>query len=1125
MDQPSTLGTSAQAPLHAPAPAAGRGRGDGVLIVTLFFFSGAAGLIYEVLWGRMLGLEMGNTAYSLATILTVFMGGLALGSWIGGRLAHRVRNGLRVYGWMEIGIGLFCLALPHLIEALHPPMQWVYRNYYGSQALFSLLQFLLCGAVLLVPVTLMGATLPVVAEHVTRRRERLAGSVGLIYAVNTAGAFVGCMLAGMWLVTELGVSTTNFIAAGINLAVGAIAVLLASRAAPTAHLAEAPAPASELATPDASEGSQASGIPIPVLLGGFGLSGFAAMAYQVAWTRTITMSIGSATYAFTLIVGAFILGLALGSAVLGALGENRRLTAPLLISTQLLLVAFAWIVVQQLGDMPAWSAALVYEHAPDAKLPSDAAAVFQEIQLATFGKLFLMVLPSTFVMGGTLPLVCKEISRRAPRSGVGAILGRAYASNTVGTILGSFMAGFVLIPLVGMRGTIVGAMFLNLVVGLTWLGHSGVWPSTVRPLARVSTSGLAALGLVLMVTLHVLVGRGDIKAKELERPLPKWDSSVWTSAPYIDGHLTIKAMRELKRAEGTPLKTPAEDWREYMQDRYQVLEIKEDVATTVTISKDRLQNEPELRVGGKVDAKEYDSAQAMLAHLPLILHPNPEDMLIVGLGSGGTLKSSLQHESIQSVQDVEISGAVVELSERWFNRIEPFRDPRAEIIVGDGRQHVAMTDRRYDVIVSQPSNPWIVGASSLFTADCFEEMKARLKPGGVVCIWMQGFQVGPEPVRTLLKTFSSVFEHIDLWENLTREEYFLTGYVEPLEIDPQRVEDRIRDPRIAEEMKMLYIESAADLLGHYIGDRAALEPFIADAEISTDDHNLLEAQIPKDLLLVSSTKLAKLLLDFREPVTERVALSPDAPIAESFQKKALDIFASHPIAVDVFIGLRDESVVRYELLQQLYNLNPNDLHSKNFAAGVEGELEQVARAMHGFYTNEVQAVANEGVERRCMAAMTINSHRLMHRYVYWQEGPAETPHAPEAQWIWHLYYDVHEGAGRIMGEVLDLPGNAAAHASPWRNEHPLAGIGPGNLVTRTGCGLVFITTQQGFYGVNVSPADCPQRTEFMLMPSNPQMQLPQRLNYWQRPLDETGQPLPEPAAPTEFRLLTKDLPL
>jgi spermidine synthase len=692
-------------------------------------------------------------------------------------------------------------------------------------------------------------------------------------------------------------------------------------------------------------------------------------------------------------------------------------------------------------------------------------------------------------------------------------------------LLGAFTAGFVLIPLVGMRGTIVDAMFLNLGVGLTWFAFAGWWSPGVRKTLSMATSAVFVLAAVGMIAAHTQVASGSLKPKQLQVALPEWETSVMTSAPYIDGHMALGIIKRMKRIEGQEWTTPVEEWKKYITERYKVVDYEEDVATTVTITMDGRQNLPELRVGGKVDARQWDSAQAMLAHLPLMIHPNPEDVLIVGLGSGGTLKSALLHPSVKSVQDVEISGAVVRLSEKWFERSEPFSDPRAEIIVGDGRQHVAMTDRRYDVIVSQPSNPWIVGASSLFTTDCFEQMKARLKPGGVVCIWMQGFQVGSGPVKTLLKTFSSVFDHMDLWENMSREEYFLTGYVDPLEIDPARIEARLMDAALAEERDLLYLEHAADLLGHYIGDRAALEPFYESAGISTDDHNLLEAQIPKDLLLAKSTVCAKELLAFRQSVNERVTLDPADPNAATFTEQAENIFRSHPLAVDVFIGLRDEERTRNDLLPELYKLNPNDLFSKIYRAQLDEQLFSYSNGFHGLYNNKAQALSNpEQFEDLRLAVMLIKSHTPGQAFLYFELAPAATLDKPKAQWIWRLSFD--EDA-KMVADVYDLPGDPSVHVSPWTQQVPLQGINPSNILERSACRIALGLTDQGLYGQTQDDKGCAPThgigthgfTEVLLAPPDPANNLPRRLNLWERDVNDDGSLAGGPPGALEFVLV------
>jgi spermidine synthase len=282
---------------------------------------------------------MGNTAYSLATILTVFMGGLALGSYLGGRFAPRVRNVVRVYGLLEIFIGLYCALIPWGIDALQPLLATVYRDHYSSPSLFGLIQFSLCGLVLLFPTILMGVTLPLVAGYAARRNPGVSWTVGLVYGMNTLGAFLGVMVGGFLLIPHIGLSHSNLTGVALSVGVGVVALVASFRMNAISDAVPPPAGVSQNKhdgdVRERSDSGSAWPLPHWLLLLGFGVSGFAAMSYQVGWTRIVTLSVGSATYAFTLIVGAFILGLALGAPVIGRLGDRRGWSVPLLIGCQL----------------------------------------------------------------------------------------------------------------------------------------------------------------------------------------------------------------------------------------------------------------------------------------------------------------------------------------------------------------------------------------------------------------------------------------------------------------------------------------------------------------------------------------------------------------------------------------------------------------------------------------------------------------------------------------------------------------------------------------------------------------------------------------------------------------------
>ena len=805
--------------MSPPSPSAVSRRGR-LALLTLFFLSGAASLVYEAVWNRLLVLQMGNTAYSLTTILTVFMGGLALGSFVGGRVASRLDDPLRTYGWLELGIGIYCAFVPFGIAALEPVMRWMYNAWFETFLAFSLFQFLACGAVLLLPIVAMGATLPIVSDFVARQSSAVSSSVGLAYGINTFGGFAGVMGGGLLLIPALGLATSNSVAAAMSATAGVVALVVS-------RVLGSPGPARAADEPEAESSPSAdSPFPVPLLFAALAASGFASMTYQVAWTRVITLSIGSVTYSFPLIVGGFIGGLAVGAAVLGRLGDRPGSTPLLLVMCQLSIAAVAGLSMPFLGDLPVRMTLAVMEY-------SDS---FAALQFAKFAAVFGVVFVPTFFMGGMLPLATRAVAERR-RDGVGAAVGRAYASNTVGTIVGSFLAGFVLVPAIGMQETIAFAVAVNALVGGALLFFSGIFDGVMRPVA----SAVAALGLAY-------VGFST----------PDWDRTVLTSAPYL--HAPLYA----KNANAT-----ADDVRLALAKKAGIAYYREDYATTVTVLDDRTHRY--LYVGGKLDAISENASQSLLGHIPMLLHPNPKDVLVIGLGSSESVAATLEHPEVESATCIEISPAVAEAAERFFQLEQrPLSDERLDLRIGDGRVHIAMTDDTYDVIVSQPGNPWMAGASALFTREYFEGMKARLRPGGVVSVWVQGFSASAENVNALIGTFGSVFEHFDLWETRVLGDYILTGYLEPLAIDPVRVDERMRSPRVRANLGSQHIEDAADLLGYFVTSAERARRLPGADRINTDDHNFLETELQGELLLRHEIEVFQSLSSARRAVTDRV---------------------------------------------------------------------------------------------------------------------------------------------------------------------------------------------------------------------------------------------------------------
>jgi spermidine synthase len=803
-------------------------RGDlagALLVAALLACSGAAALAYEVTWNRWLGAWMGNTAHAVAVILTVFMGGLAVGTALGGQLARRAGDPLRLYARLEIAVGACCLLVPWGAPMLRPVVAASYVHFEGSPTLLSVGHLLVAGLVLLPPTALMGSTLPVLAACLTSRGRGISTSVGLAYGANTVGAVAGALLAGYFLIPSVGLLRTHLAAVAVNFVAGTVALIGAWRA--RVPPATEPVREPERRAPDHGAGEAgARTIPSGLVLGGLVASGFAAMALEVAWTRVATLSIGSAPHAFSLVVAAFILGIALGAPIFGRLGDVRGAAAPLLATCALGAAATAAVASPVLGELPIRVAVTIARHSRS----------FERLQLAELTVIAGAILAPTFLMGGMVPLAARLLTQGVPGR-VGPALGRAYAASAAGNILGALVAGFALVPALGMERTIALGVLVNAAVGA---GFLVAWPTRAPALRWAAAAAMAILGLVHAV-----------------RVAP-WDRRVLTSAPFLEPPVLAVGG---EAAEAVV--------RILVASREEPVFYREDAVATVSVTE--AGGRRTMRIGGTPQAVDTDPAQALVAHLPLLLHATSRDVLVIGLGSGESVAAALRHPTVETVDCVEISPAVVEAARRFFQQdARPLEDPRVRLVLGDGRAHLAHAPRRYDVVVSQPGNPWMASSWTLFTREAFLDMRGRLRPGGIAAVWLQGW-MSPEAVRTLLATFLSAFAHVDVWEAVTPGQYVVTGYLEAALLDAEAMEERFRDPAVATHLRSFGIDSAADLLSHFITDDEGARTLAGSWPASTDDMDRIGSRSARDLWSNRAIDVRDALEEVRSPLAARLA--------------------------------------------------------------------------------------------------------------------------------------------------------------------------------------------------------------------------------------------------------------
>jgi spermidine synthase len=753
----------------------------------LFFFSGICGLIYEVVWGRMLALVMGSTVYASSTVLAAFMGGLALGSWLLGRLVDRYGRPLILYGFLELLLGLYCLILPFLLEAMVPLYRMIYQTFHPSLTFLTGFQFVFSGILLLIPTALMGGTLPVVSKSFVRGQDRIGSTAGRFYAVNTIGAVIGALGAGYYLMPRFGVHASIYGAAGLNILIG----LLTFGLAWWLSVSDAPQAASRFLL---RAGDYINREAWLVLLC-FSVSGAAALIYEVAWTRSLSLLLGPSVQAFSLMLGAFITGLAVGSWIFSFWAD--RIRNPIVYFALLQWgVAFSAAAFMPLVNV---LPAAIRDHL------RTAGGSFTEIQFLTAAVSFAVMLIPTTCLGGMFPIVVRLYSRSIQV--FGKRLGTLYAGNTVGAVAGSILAGFVLIPAIGLQKTILTAAILNGIIGGALLLISGIGRQWVRATLVV----LPESALVLIVLL-----------------MPAWSRSDLVSGPYHYFYENEAMAQKILRNE-------------------KILFYREGVTGTVAV-KER-GDYRFLTISGKVDAgsREGDmTTQILSGHIPLLLARDPRDVLVIGLASGVTVGSVAQHP-VRRIDVVEISREVAEALPFFskFNH-DPLSDPRVNLIIQDGRNHLLLSDRSYDVIISEPSNPWMAGVGNLYTREFFELARGRLRSGGVMAQWIQAYNLPLPLLKTVVKTFSSVFPNVSLWL-AGPGDLVLIGSADPVPLDVNQLKERLDEPKVRSDLQRVGFRDWWQLVRLDVAEGSLLRREAADARLHTDDHPFLEYELPKFL--------------------------------------------------------------------------------------------------------------------------------------------------------------------------------------------------------------------------------------------------------------------------------------
>lgn len=829
------------------------------LVYFVFFLSGAAALIYEMLWVRYLSLIFGGSHLAVTTVLAVFMGGLALGSAIIGKRVGNTERLLRLYGLLELGIAASALlfwGLMKIYPQLYIPLAQLNET---SPLYLSIIRVAFAAVALILPTTLMGGTLPVLSAFVANRLKGLGRHLSLLYGINTIGAVVGTAFTGFYFLPHYSVGTTLMIAIAINVAVAMTALALQTKATAVAEetAAEAgPAFGSEIGD-TAAAGSTMERFPLKLVLWGIGVSGFCALAYEVLWTRILSIIIGATTYGFAILLMAFLSGIGLGSSALGALAkiEGRR-PRKAAYSLRFLVVLFgvvqvviglsALLVTIQIRDLPA-HAALIRDffHSIHFKIRP-----FKTTQLANFINAFSFMFVPAFFMGVAFPLAGKIHGHY--RKVAGHAVGEILSFNTIGAILGSAVSGFVFIYLFGIQRSLEIIILINVGYGL--LVMASVRHSRMLNVLAAGAALAAILVPVFSPTLWQL-----------------WDPKMYAvyQASTPDMYSTPEKTREV---------LDNNDIKYYAEGTNSVISAVQSSDALFFITNGRVEAS---------NAGQDRQCQYTLGHLPMLLHPNPKKVFVLGTGSGMTLGATSVHPGVEQITLAEIEPKVLGVARAFgvYNHYVLNKpNPKLKIVFNDGRNFLLTTKDKFDIITADPVHPWFSGAGYLYTTEYFRIAAEHLNPGGIICQWLPLYELTEENLQSVVKSLRQNFKYTMIW--LTHVDAELVGSNTPIVIDEERLDRRIKEPEVLRDLESVKMGSAEAFLSYFIMADAGTRSYSDPGIVNTDDNLYLELSAPHSIGKQRVTAANVLgLLKYRESILPYLRLPDDPPIRARQQQR------------------------------------------------------------------------------------------------------------------------------------------------------------------------------------------------------------------------------------------------
>ncbi len=909
---------------------------DGVFWIAsaLFLLSGATGLAYEVIWFKRLSHVWGNSTLAMAAVVASFLLGLGLGAHMVGRFADRVAVPLRWYGVFEIAIGLLALIIPYTMHWLLAVTGPLYAVFGDMPLGLFLARSGLTFLIIGPPCFLMGGTLPLLVRQFTPPESSLAESTGWLYAINTLGASAGCYFTGFHILPSIGLVQANVLTASLNLAIGAASLLVAKRLQAQGS-SEARTRAAAVLPVSTSSDTQIGGVL--AVYAASAITGTAALLMQMTWARQLAVMVGGSTYAFTATLFVFLVAIALGSLIYHS-WVRRLPTSAYTAAAVIVVLAVATLagraLIPALTEYIGAMRELRASQWWNAVLCAGMAAVLQFLPGLAMGVLFPLLVQLT----------------RKSAADVGRTVGNVYAWNTAGSILGATFAASVVTPAIGTAGATALAMALYFIAVLVLLPRRG--------------------------------GRAP------------W---LWTGTALAGGIIVLLAAipQDPRRTNmGTFLYGPE---TVASNANAEVLQFEEGAACNVLTVDNK--GHRFLKVNGKTDASTGSDMTTQLgsAYLPLFVRPEAKTILVVGFGSGTTPGAALLFNHAD-VTCCEIEPAVYTAS-RHFAAVNhsPEKAKRFTMVIDDGRSYLTAVDRKFDLILSEPSNPWIAGCAALFTQQFYETVRDRLKPQGALAQWIQAYNFSPTEYALVVRTLREVFPHYALFT--TQDNYsdtLLVASMAPLDLSKETVAGAQavvnRTPAIRNDLRRYFGTSSVALvmLRHHLMEEGALDRLLAldgRSTINTDGNMRLEFDAPLRLFGKPSATTALALLEAVD-ATWPLRLATKMGMNTSFAPLQLEIggILEKRRQMDAAIAAYREAIrLQPKLMMSYYRLG--------LALTTVGRYEEAVQACHDALKqtpDDVQAITimAQAFEKAGDAASAIAQYRRVMELKPDARGPA-----------------------------------------------------------------------------------------------------------------------------------------